>query len=81
MLQTVEAVIDAQGRVRLLENVKIGKKRRALVTILDEEVNTAEEKSIVGSMELLDEDLEGGSREIAEMFHQSLKKSAEDLAN
>lgn len=81
MLQTVEAVIDAQGRVRLLENVKIGKKRRALVTILDEEVNTVEEKSIVGSIELLDDDLEGGSREIAEMFHQSLNKSAEDLAD
>ena len=37
MLQAVEAVIDTQGRVRLLEVVKLGKKRRALVTILDEE--------------------------------------------
>ena len=81
MLQTVEAVIDAQGRVRLLETIKIGKKRRALVTILDEEVSSTEEKSIVGSMELLDEDLESGSRQIAEMLNQSLEKSADNLKN
>lgn len=79
MLQTVEAVIDSQGRVRLLETIKPGKKRRALVTILDEEEIPTSAESIVGSMELLDEDLEGGSREIAEMFNQSLEKSGEDL--
>ncbi|MDQ3062328.1 MAG: hypothetical protein M3R14_05620 [Acidobacteriota bacterium] len=81
MLQTVEAVIDTQGRVRLLEVVKLGKKRRALVTILDEEETPTIEKSIVGSIELLNEDLESGSRQIAEMFNQSLEKSAEDLKN
>jgi len=32
-------------------------------------------------MELLNEDLESGSRQIAEMFNQSLEKSAEDLKN
>jgi hypothetical protein len=36
MIQTVEAVVDGQGRVRLLGEVKIGGLRRALVTILDE---------------------------------------------
>ena len=81
MLQTVEAMIDTQGRVRLLEVVKISKKRRALVTILDEEETPTIEKSVVGSMELLDEDLESGSRQIAEIFNQSLKKSAEHLKN
>ncbi len=81
MLQTVEAVIDTQGRVRLLEVVKLGKKRRALVTILDEEETPTIDFSIVGSMELLNEDLESGSRQIAEMFNQSLEKSVEDLKN
>jgi len=81
MLQTIEAVIDTNGRVRLLENIKLGTRRRALVTILDEEEIPTIEKSTVGSMELLDEDLEGGSREIAEMFKQSLEKSAADLKN
>ena len=38
MMQTVQAVIDKNGKVRLLENIKVSKSRRALVTILDEEV-------------------------------------------
>lgn len=37
MLKTLEAVIDDQGRVRLLEEVRLSKPRRALVTILEEE--------------------------------------------
>ncbi len=37
MLRTVEAVIDEQGQVRLLETVQLAGARRALVTILDDE--------------------------------------------
>lgn len=37
MIKTVEAVIDEQGNVRLLEPVRPGEARRALVTILDEQ--------------------------------------------
>jgi hypothetical protein len=37
MIRTVEAVIDEQGRVRLLESVPLSSPRRALVTILEEE--------------------------------------------
>ena len=36
MIQTVEAVIDSSGRVRLLGEVHIGSPRRALVTVLEE---------------------------------------------
>ncbi len=36
MLKTVEAVIDMQGNVRLLETVALPESRRALVTILDD---------------------------------------------
>ena len=36
MLRTVEAVIEADGQVRLLEEVDVSGPRRALVTILDE---------------------------------------------
>lgn len=79
MLETVEAVIDTQGRVHLLEKVKLTKKRRALVTILDENEPSDDEKSIVGSMELLDENLENGSRQISEIFNQSVENSAENL--
>ena len=36
MMRTVEAVIDEDGRVRLLESVRLPEARRALVTILEE---------------------------------------------
>ena len=36
MIQTVEAVVDSSGRVRLLGEVLISGPRRALVTVLDE---------------------------------------------
>ena len=36
MIRTVEAVIDAEGNVHLLEAVQLPGSRRALVTILDD---------------------------------------------
>lgn len=36
MIQTVEAVIDQQGKVQLLHDVSLPQVRRALVTILEE---------------------------------------------
>jgi hypothetical protein len=36
MIRTVEAVVDEQGNVRLLESVRLTAARRALVTILEE---------------------------------------------
>ncbi len=36
MIQTVEAVVDADGRVRLLGPVHVTGPRRALVTVLEE---------------------------------------------
>ena len=37
MIRTVEAIIDEQGHIRLLEAVRINGQHRALVTILDEQ--------------------------------------------
>jgi hypothetical protein len=36
MIQTVEAVVDAAGRVRLLGEIHVAGPRRALVTVMDE---------------------------------------------
>ena len=36
MIQTVEAVVDAAGRVQLLGEVHVSGPRRALVTVLEE---------------------------------------------
>jgi predicted DNA-binding antitoxin AbrB/MazE fold protein len=37
MLQTIEAVIDEKGVLRFLQPVKLPKRRRVIITILDEE--------------------------------------------
>lgn len=37
MFQTIEAVIDEQGNIRLLEPIQLPGARRALVTILEDE--------------------------------------------
>jgi len=37
MLQTIEAMIDQNGTLRLLEPIKLPKLRRVIITILDEE--------------------------------------------
>jgi hypothetical protein len=36
MIKTVEAIIDEQGKVRLLEPVQLASARRALVTIFED---------------------------------------------
>jgi hypothetical protein len=74
MLQTIEAVIDKQGRISLKEKVNLEKTRKVLVTILDDEM-VAESDSMVGSIQIIDDDLEGGSREIADLFSESLDKN------
>ena len=78
MIQTIEAIIDRQGRVSLKEKVKFGKVRRALLTILDDEIETKKD-SMVGSIEIINDDLESGSREIASLFNQSLSRIEAEL--
>ena len=78
MSQTIEAVIDMQGRVSLKEKVKPGKVRRALLTILDDEI-VENNESMVGSVEIIDDDLKSGSRAIADLFTKSLEKSEDDF--
>jgi hypothetical protein len=41
MIRTVEAVIEADGQVRLLEPLEVAGARRALLTILDEPAEEA----------------------------------------
>lgn len=42
MLQTIQATIDEQGNVRLLEPIQLSKPRQAFVTILTEEPDIPE---------------------------------------
>ena len=56
MIQTVEAVIDENGRVQLLEDVRLPEARRALVTILEEEPPTGVSETALLSEQSLAED-------------------------
>jgi hypothetical protein len=47
MIQTVEAVVDGQGRVRLLGPVQVEGFRRALVTVLDEPAEVPGEAALL----------------------------------
>lgn len=42
-MQTVEAIVDKNGKVKLLSDVRLPKNRRALLTILDEEPKVSPE--------------------------------------
>jgi hypothetical protein len=53
MIQTVEAVIDERGNVRLLQAVRLSETRRALVTILEEQPAVcASETALLGEAAL-----------------------------
>jgi hypothetical protein len=52
MIQTVEAVVDGQGRVRLLEPVQVDGPRRALVTVLDEPAEVPGEAALLAEAAL-----------------------------
>ena len=46
-MQTVEAIIDENGKVRLLENVRLPEARKAVLTIFDDAVQeTASKQSL-----------------------------------
>ncbi len=44
MLQTVEAEIDVSGQITLLEPLRVSKKSRAIITILEESNGDMQEK-------------------------------------
>ena len=56
MIRTIEATIDEQGTVRLLENVHLRGAKRALVTILDDEPNIPPVETALLSEAALSED-------------------------
>ena len=52
MIQTVEAIIDDAGQVRLLGEVHVDGPRRALVTVLDEPAAVAGEAALLAEAAL-----------------------------
>ena len=56
MIQTIEAVIDENGNVRLLQPVRLAETRRALVTILEEQPAAGVAETALLSEQALGED-------------------------
>ena len=56
MIKTIEAVIDEEGKVKLLQAVRLPQARRALVTILEEEPHTGISETALLSEQSLAED-------------------------
>lgn len=52
MIQTVEAIVDDNGRVELLEPVRVRGRMRALVTILDEPAGALGEAALLAEQSL-----------------------------
>ncbi len=73
MIQTVEAVIDEQGKVQLLEAVQLSVPRRALVTILDEAPPSFADETALLSEAALAEDWSRPEEDAAWSHLQSAK--------
>lgn len=63
MLQTIEAVTDQNGKLRILDSIKLPKLRRVIITILNEELSEEitnlallSESSLAKDWEKLEED-------------------------
>ena len=54
MLKTIEAVIDEQGNVRLLEPVRLTSSHRAVVVILEESIAIRNEMAFLSEESLKD---------------------------
>ncbi|MCC7308106.1 MAG: hypothetical protein IT173_11110 [Acidobacteria bacterium] len=52
MIQTIEAEIDVNGNVRLLETIRLTQPRRALLTVLEEEPKVKNHRTRASSREL-----------------------------
>jgi len=55
MIQTVEAIVDERGAVRLLEPVRLDRRHRALVTILADEPSNDHETALLSESALAED--------------------------
>ncbi|PZO22296.1 MAG: hypothetical protein DCF25_03015 [Leptolyngbya foveolarum] len=75
MIQTIEAVVDPDGNIRLTEPIKLSTSRRALVTILDEVPATQASETALMSEAVLAEDWLQPEEEAAWLHLQQMQSS------
>jgi len=54
IMRTIEAVINEEGQIRLLEPIEKGRPRRAIVVVLDEAAVSSEETAVLAEEALED---------------------------
>lgn len=77
-MQAVEGIYQ-NGNIKLLEMPKAINRARVIVTFLEDEKSVDNQTSIVGSIEILDDDLEAASLEISKRFAEAIKRSGEEV--
>lgn len=79
-MQTVEGIYQ-NGHIKLLETPKEITRARVIVTFLNDEKEKESEpkQSLVGTIEILDDDLEAASLEIRQEFLDAIEKSGEEF--
>lgn len=84
MIQTLEAIVDEDGKIKLLTKIHLKESRRALVTILDEKPKFSSEESVepprnesVSDEEVLGiwADRQESAQEIARRLRQNNRKT------
>jgi hypothetical protein len=78
MLETVEGIYQ-DGHIKLLETPKTKRRSRVVVTFLNDKEAVSVRPSIVGSGEILVDDLEAANSEIAQMFAEAIETSGEEV--
>jgi len=53
-MRTIEAIINEEGQIQLLESIEGGKRRRAIVVVLDEPAAAFEETAVLSEEALED---------------------------
>lgn len=71
MIRTVEATIDEQGNVKLLEPVQLPSTRRALVTILEDTPSISVDETVLLSEPALAKDWNRPEEDLAWSYLQS----------
>jgi hypothetical protein len=54
LMRTIEAVINEEGQIQLLESIEGGRRRRAIVVVLDEPTAVLEETAVLSEEALKD---------------------------
>lgn len=78
-MQAIEGIYQ-NGHIKLLEIPKAILRSRVVVTFLDDGEKSPENyTSIVGTVEILDDDLEAACLEIRQVFLDAIEKSGEEV--